>query len=1032
MPKVIHESDVEENVLAILGSLGYEIIRGDNEDYLPGGPSPLRPDFKDVVLVEKLREALRRVNPSITEETREHAVKQVLRSESQKLIADNESFHKLLVDGVDIPIQSEGEERYQKVWLFDFENPENNDFLAVNQFTVIENNVERRPDVILFVNGIPLLVLELKNPADEEATIWTAYYQFQTYEDQLPSLFRYNEILVISDGIEARTGTITSERERFMQWKTINGEKPRKGLTEIEVLLRGICEKQRLLDIARNFVVFEKDKDTKKKLAAYHQYWATNKAVESTITARKGNKKAGIVWHTQGSGKSLTMIFYSGKLVRELDNPTIVVLTDRNDLDDQLFGTFGRCQDNLRQKPVQANSRRELRELLSVSSGGIVFTTIQKFFPEEDREKHPLLSERDNIVVIADEAHRSQYGFSAKILNRKDKSLITYGYAKYLRDALPNASFIGFTGTPIEKADRSTPAVFGKYVDTYDIEQAVDDGATVRIYYESRLAKLELKPEERPKIDKEFEEVTEGEEVEGKEKLKSRWARVERVAGSPTRIDRIAHDIVNHFEARTSVLEGKGMIVCMSRRICVDLHDQIAELRPDWYDKDDEKGIVKVVMTGSASDPKEWQQHIRNRIRRRQIGDNFKDPDHELKLLIVRDMFLTGFDAPTLHTMYLDKPIKGHTLMQAIARVNRVYPGKEGGLVVDYMGVGAELKEALINYTASGGKGKPTFDQEQAVMLMLEKYEIVKDMFHGFNYRKFFELKPSDRISFVPEAMEHILKEQGKKERFSREVTGLLKAFSLAVPNDKAMKIKEDVGLFQAIKSAITKTTETKKDSEEKFDTAIRQILSKAVISDRIIDIFEAAGIQKPELSILSEGFLAEVKEMPQKNLAFEALKKLLNDEIRFISKKNIVKGKSFMDMLDKTIKRYTNRSVEAAQIIEELIELARKVREEKDRGKQQNMTDDEIAFYDALGVNDSAVQVLGNETLRQIAMELTRMIRDSVTIDWTQRDSVQAEIRLKVKKILRKYGYPPDKQEKATQTVLEQAELIARDWVAV
>jgi type I restriction enzyme R subunit len=667
-----------------------------------------------------------------------------------------------------------------------------------------------------------------------------------------------------------------------------------------------------------------------------------------------------------------------------------------------------------------------------VSSGGIVFTTIQKFFPEQNRETHPLLSMRDNIVVIADEAHRSQYGFSAKILDKKDKTLVTYGYAKYLRDALPNASFIGFTGTPIEKADRSTPAVFGKYVDTYDIEQAVDDGATVRIYYESKLAKLELKPEERPKIDKEFEEVTEGEEVEGKEKLKSKWARVERIAGSPKRISRIAQDIVSHFEERTSVLEGKGLIVCMSRRICVDVHDEIVKLRPEWYNIEDEKGILKVVMTGSASDPKEWQKHIRNRDRRRRIGDNFKDSKHELKLLIVRDMFLTGFDAPTLHTMYLDKPIKGHTLMQAIARVNRVSPGKEGGLIVDYMGVGADLKEALIDYTESGGKGKPTFDQEKAVMLMQEKYEIVKDMFHGFNYRKFFQLKPSERIPFVPQAMEHILKEQGKKERFARETTGLLKAFSLAVPHEKAMRIKEDVGLFQAIKSAISKSTGTKGLSEEKFDAAIKQILSKAVISDRIIDIFEAAGIQKPELSILSEGFLAEVKEMPQKNLAFEALRKLLNDEIKFISKRNIVQGKSFMDMLDKTIKRYTNKSVEAAQVIEELIELARKMREQKMRGPQQNMNEDEIAFYDALGVNDSAVQVLGDETLRKIALELTRMIRGSVTIDWTQRDSVQAEIRLKVKRILRKYGYPPDRQESATRTVLEQAELIAKDWVSV
>jgi len=1030
MRKSISEADVEENVLAILESLGYEIIRGDNEDYLPQGKSALRSDYRDVILVERLRNVLKKINPTISEEAREQAVKQILRSESKKLIVDNESFHKMLVDGIDVPTKSEEGERYKKVWLYDFANPENNDFLAVNQFTVIENDIERRPDVILFVNGIPLLVLELKNLADEKADIWMAYDQFQTYMDQLPTLFRFNEILVISDGIEARAGTITSEKERFMQWKTIDGEKPRKGLTEIEVLLRGMCDRQRLLDIVRNFIVFEKDKETKKKLAAYHQYWATNKAVESTVKARKGNKKAGIVWHTQGSGKSLTMIFYTGKLVRELDNPTIVVLTDRNDLDDQLFGTFGRCQDVLRQKPVQADSRKDIQEMLKVSSGGVVFTTIQKFFPEENREKYPVLSERDNIVVIADEAHRSQYGFSAKILNKKDKTLITYGYAKYLRDALPNASFIGFTGTPIEKADRSTPAVFGKYVDTYDIEQAVDDGATVRIYYESRLAKLELKPEERPKIDKEFEEVTEGEEVEGKEKLKSRWARVEKVAGSPKRIERIARDIVNHFEERTSVLEGKGMIVCMSRRICVELHNAIVKLRPTWYDKEDDKGFIKVVMTGSAPDPKDWQQHIRNGIKRKKIGDNFKDPSHELQLIIVRDMFLTGYDAPSLHTMYLDKPIRGHTLMQAIARVNRVYPGKEGGLVVDYMGVGADLRKALIDYTESGGKGKPTFDQDKAVALMLEKFEVVKDMFHGFNYKKFFELKSSERISFVPQAMEHILKEKGKKERFEKETTALLKSFSLAVPHDKAMKIKEEVGFFQAIKSAITKTTETKKESqEEKFDTAIKQILSKAVISDRIIDIFEAAGIQKPELSILSEGFLADVKEMPQKNLAFEALKKLLNDEIRIISKRNLVQGKSFMDMLDKTIKKYTNRSVEAAQVIEELIELARKVRDEKGRGKKQKMTEDEIAFYDALEVNDSAVKVLGDETLRKIALELTQMIRGSVTIDWTQRESVQAGIRLKVKKILRKYGYPPDKEKKATETVLKQAELIAKNW---
>lgn len=1033
MKNIISESDVEEFVISILESLGYEIAPCNNEDYLPGGRFALRNDYKEVLLVERLRNALKKINPFASSETIEQAINQLLRIGSQKLISDNETFHKMLVDGVDVAIRKGSEERYEKIWLFDFKKPENNDFLAINQFTVIENNIERRPDVVLFINGIPLVVIELKNPIDENATIWTAYDQLQTYKEQIPSLFKYNEVLVISDGLQARAGTITSEPERFMQWKTINGEKPRKDLTEIEILLRGMFDKNRILDILRNFIVFEKDKEIKKKLAAYHQYWATNKAVESTLRARKTNKKAGVVWHTQGSGKSLTMIFYSGKIIREMDNPTIVVLTDRNDLDDQLFGTFSKCQDILRQKPIQASTRKELQELLKVSSGGIIFTTIQKFFPEEDREKYPILSERDNIIVIADEAHRSQYGFPAKILKKEDKTLITYGYAKYLRDALPNASFIGFTGTPIEKEDKSTPAVFGKYVDIYDIEQAVKDGATVRIFYESRLAKLELKPEERPKIDPEFEEITEGEEIEKKEKLKSKWAQLEKVAGAPNRIKQIAKDIVNHFEQRLSVLEGKGMIVCMSRRICIDLYNEIIKIRPKWHNKNDDKGFIKVVITGSASDPKEWQQHIRNKQRRKYIGDNFKDPKHELKLLIVRDMFLTGFDAPSLHTMYLDKPIRGHTLMQAIARVNRVYPGKEGGLIVDYMGVGAELKKALIEYTESGGRGKPTFDQEQAVKLMIEKYEIVKDMFYGFDYKKFFELNPKQRVTFIPNMIEHLLKEKGKKERFEKETTALIKAFTLAVPHEKAMKIKEEVGLFQALKSTMSKTINIKKEYSNKFETetAIKQIISKAVISDRIIDIFEAAGIQKPEVSILSEGFLSEVKELPQKNLAFEALKKLLNDEIKIILKRNLVKGKSFMELLDKTIKKYTNRSVEAAQVIEELIELARQIRNEKNRSKKLNLSEDELAFYDALGVNDSAVKVLGDETLKKIALELTEMIRKSITIDWTQRESVQAELRLKVKKILKKYGYPPDKQKTATETVLKQAELIAKNWVS-
>ncbi len=1030
MKMAILESDFENFVLSIMESLGYEIARGDREEYLPRGTLALRNDYKEVVLVDRLRNSLKKINPNASQASIEQAIKQLLTSESQNLLYENERFHKMLVDGVDVAVRKDNEERYEKIWLFDFQHINNNEFLVTNQFTVIENNIERRPDVVIFVNGIPLVVMELKNPADENATIRDAYNQLQTYQDQISTLFKYNEILVISDGLQARAGTITSEPERFMQWKTINGEKPKKDFIEIEILLKGMLDKTRILDIVRNFIVFEKERETKKKLAAYHQYWAVNKAIASTLRAKtRGDKKAGVVWHTQGSGKSLTMVFYTGKLIRELDNPTVVVLTDRNDLDDQLYRTFCRCQDILRQTPAQAESRKDLQDLLKVASGGIIFTTIQKFFAEEEREKYPLLSKRSNIVVIADEAHRSQYGFSAKIVNKNDKSFITYGYAKYLRDALPNASFIGFTGTPIEKADKSTPAVFGNYVDIYDIEQAVNDGATVRIYYESRLAKLDLKPEERPKIDQEFEEVTEGEELQVKESLKSKWAQIEKVAGAPNRIKQIAKDIVEHFENRLSVLAGKGIIVCMSRRICVDLYNEIIKLRPEWHSKDNDKGFIKVVMTGSASDPKEWQEHIRDKEKRKNIGDNFKDPGHELKLLIVRDMFLTGFDVPSLHTMYLDKPMQGHNLMQAIARVNRVYPGKEGGLIVDYMGIAAELKKALMDYTENGGRGKPAFDQEEAVALMLEKYEVVRDMFHGFDYKKFFELKPEERVKFFPDALEHILKEKDKKERFLRETTALIKAFSLAIPHEEAMKIKEEVGLFQAIKSTLTKTVESKKEPIEQFETAIKQIISKAIISDRIIDIFEAAGIQKPELSILSEGFLEEVKEMPQKNLAFEALKKLLNDQIKIIFKRNLVQGKSFMKMLEETIKKYTNRSIEAAEVIEELIELARKVRDEKNRGEELNLSEDEIAFYDALGVNDSAVKILGDETLRKIALELTEVIRKSVTIDWTQRESVQAEMRLKVKKILRKYGYPPDKEKTATETVLKQAELVAKNW---
>lgn len=1016
------ESEVEEAALEILSELGYKIIHGP--DIAPDGISPERKSYTDVILIERLIDAIDRFNPNIPEEARDEVVKKVFRSESPLLIINNQSFHKMLVNGIDVEYRKkDGSIAGDKVWLFDFKNPQNNEFLAVNQFTILENNNNRRPDIILFINGLPLVVIELKNPADENATIWTAFNQLETYKAQIPSLFPYNAISVISDGIEARAGTITSNKERFMPWKTIEGkETAPSAMPQLEVMFQGIFNKKILLDLIRHFIVFEQERqDIHKKLAAYHQYHAVNKAIEATLTASspRGDKRCGVVWHTQGSGKSLTMAFYTGKLVLTLDNPTIVVLTDRNDLDDQLFGTFSRCHELLRQKPVQAASRSELKELLMVASGGVVFTTIQKFFPDEKGDKYPLLSERRNIIVIADEAHRSQYDFID-------------GFARHMRDALPNASFIGFTGTPIEKSDRSTPAVFGNYIDIYDIEQAVEDGATVRIYYESRLAKLELKPEERPKIDPEFEDVTEGEEVEKKEKLKSKWARLEAIVGSEKRIKIIAKDIVDHFEKRLEVLEGKGMIVCMSRRICIELHNEIVKLRPEWYHRDDDRGIIKVIMTGSASDDVSWQEHIRTKPRRRVLGDRMKDPADPLKIAIVRDMWLTGFDAPSLHTMYIDKPMRSHGLMQAIARVNRVFKDKKGGLVVDYLGIADELKKALSDYTESGGRGKTVFDKEEAVALMLEKYELVAELFHGFDYERFFTAPPREKMSIIPAAMEHVLKQENGKERYLEYVTRLSQAFALAVPHEEALKIRDEVGFFQVIRSGLAKTTVITGKPHEELDSAIRQIISKAIVTDKVIDIFDAVGLKKPDISILSDEFLAEVKRMPHKNLAFELLRKLLNDEIKTRSKKNLIQGKSFADMLEKAIKKYQNKSIETAQIIEELIELAKEMREARLRGEKLNLNEEELAFYDALEVNDSAVKVLGDEKLTIIARELVDTIRNNVTIDWTLKESVQAKLRVMVKRILKKYGYPPDKQKKATETVLEQAKLICKDMAGM
>lgn len=1025
MPQnIITEDHIEEEALRMLKEEGYEYVYAPSIAPAPEGNNE-RKKYSDVVLVDRLTIALERINPNVPKEAIEEAVKRIIRNESQNLISDNQQFHKLITDGMSIPYRAKEGIKHANVQLFDFGNVKKNEFLAVNQFTIIENDNNRRPDILIFVNGIPLVIIELKNPADPEATVTNAFNQIETYKLQIPSLFRFNEIVVISDGLETHTGTVTSGAERFTAWKTINGNKPKKPMTELEVLIKGMLNKETLLDLIRNFIVFQKERDSKtnttkisKKVAVYHQYNAVNKAVESTFEATKKDKRVGVVWHTQGSGKSLTMVFYAGKVIlsKELENPTIIVLTDRNDLDDQLYGTFASCQDLLRQDPVQSERRNQLKDLLKVSSGGIVFTTIQKFFPEEKGAKYPLLSNRKNIIVIADEAHRSQYDFID-------------GFAKNMRDALPNASFIGFTGTPIEKKDRSTPAVFGKYVDIYDIRQSIEDKTTVGIFYENRLAKLDLKPEERLKIDPNFEEVTEGEEESSKEKLKSKWARMEAVAGSENRINRLAKDIVNHFEQRFKILDGKAMVVCMSRRICIDLHNAIKELRPEWYNKDDNKGFMKVIMTGAPKDPIGWQEHVRNKKKRKELGDNFKDPENPIKIAIVRDMWLTGFDVPCLHTMYIDKPMRGHGLMQAIARVNRVFKDKTGGLVVDYIGIVYDLKKALSDYTTSGGKGKPVLDQEQAVKLMLSEYEVISDLMHSFNYKSKIKKSLNDSLVLVPDAIEHILKQKDGKERFLKHSKKLIESFALSVPNDKALAIKEEIGFFQVVRSKMTKLTLAGAKQSEELDSAIRQIVSKAVISDRVIDIFESVGFNKPNLEILSEEFLAEVKDIPQKNLAFEALKKLLTEEIKLISRKNIVKGRSFAELLEKTIKQYTNRAIETARVIEELIDLAKTIKKDKEEGKKLGLNEDEIAFYDALEVNDSAVKILGDEALRKIAREIFETIRKNVSIDWTIRESVQAQLRILVKKILRKYGYPPDKQESATKMVLQQAEVIAKDW---
>ena len=996
---------------------------------------------------DRLRQALALLNPALPVEAIGEVFRKLTRPEGPTLETRNRAFHRMLVDGVPVEFRREdGSIGGAQGRVLDFDDPDNNDWLAVSQFIVTENRHVRRPDVVLFVNGLPLALIELKNAAAENATIWTGFQQLQTYKAELPTLFAFNELLVVSDGMEARIGSLTAGREWFKPWRTISGEAlADPNLPELQVMIEGVFDRRRLLDLIGYFVLFEDSGvgPPAKKIAGYHQFHAVNVAVGETLRAshvrekpevvadtregyeagrqpggEPGDRRAGVVWHTQGSGKSLTMAFYAGRVIREprMENPTIVVITDRNDLDDQLFGTFSRCRDLLRQPPVQAESRDDLREKLTVDAGGVVFTTIQKFLPLEKGDQYPVLSERRNIVVIADEAHRSQYDFID-------------GFARNMRDALPNASYIGFTGTPLELTDKSTRAVFGDYISVYDIQRAVQDGATVPIYYESRLAKLGLDEVGSTTLDADFEEVTEGEDAGRVRSLQSKWTQLEAIVGADKRLDLVARDIVEHYEQRLEAMEGKAMIVGMSRRICVDLYRKIVELRPEWHGEQDDEGKIKVIMTGSASDPETWQQHIRAKSRREALANRFRDPDDQFQIVIVRDMWLTGFDAPSLHTMYLDKPMKAHGLMQAIARVNRVFKDKPGGLIVDYLGLAHELRRALATYTESGGTGTTALDQEDAVAVMLGKYEVCVNLFHGFDWSKWTTGTPVEKLGLLPQAQEHILAQEDGKDRLLDAVRNLSKAFALAAPHEEALHIRDDVAFFQAVRAVLAKREPGDTRTNEELDHAVRQIVSEALAPDGVVDIFAAAGLEKPDISILSEDFLAEVQGMPQHNLAVELLNKLLSGEIRSRRQKNVVQARSFEEMLGQSLSRYQNRAIEAAQVIEELIELARQIREANARGEELGLNEEEVAFYDALEANDSAVQVLGDDTLRAIARELVTTVRANATIDWTMRENVRAHLRVLVKRILRKNGYPPDKQEQATRTVLEQAEVLSQEW---
>ena len=1056
----LSEAAVEQALLDQLGALGYSIER--EEDIGPDGHRPERESHDEVVLRKRFETAVARLNPSLPSEALQDAVRRVTQSELPSLIEENRRLHTLMTEGVDVEYYADdGILTAGKVTLIDFERPEQNDWLAVNQFVVIAGQYKRRPDVVVFVNGLPICVIELKAPGSGNATLVGAFNQLQTYKTQIPALFNTNALLVTSDGMAARVGSLSADLERFMPWRTTDGaDVAPKGAPELSTLIQGVFEHRRLLDLLCYFTVFgETGSGLIKIVAGYHQFHAVIRAVASTVRAavqgqgvaedpavyglpsaksqRKGDRRAGVIWHTQGSGKSLLMVFYAGQLVKHpaMSNPTLVVLTDRNDLDDQLFSTFSMCRDLIRQTPVQAESREHLQALLNRASGGVIFTTLQKF-----GETNEPLTSRSNVVVIADEAHRSQYGFKAKVDTKTGE--ISYGFAKYMRDALPRASFIGFTGTPIEADDVNTPAVFGNYIDVYDISRAVEDGATVPIYYESRLARIELNEEEKPKIDAEVNELTEEDSETDQERFKKKWSTVEALVGSDKRLALVAKDLVAHFEDRVAALNGKAMVVSMSRRICVELYDQIIELRPGWHSDDDNAGTVKIVMTGSASDPQEWQQHIGNKARRDLLAKRARDPNDPLKLVIVRDMWLTGFDAPCMHTMYVDKPMKGHGLMQAIARVNRVFRDKPAGLIVDYIGIAQNLKSALQQYSKNDQENTGV-EEVQAIAVMMEKYEVVRDMYHGFDYASAMSGTPQERLAMMAGAIEWILDlqqklaakektEEGKKSahrRYQDAVLALSKAFALASASDEARQIREEVGFFQAIRAALVKSATGSGITEQERALAIQQIVSRAVVSTEIVDILAAAGIKSPDISILSDEFLAEVRQMEKKNLALEALRKLINDGIRSRSKANVVQTKAFSERLEDAVARYHANAITTAEVLQELIQLAKDIRAARQRGEESGLSEEEIAFYDALAENESAVQMMGDDKLRLIAHELLVSLRENVSVDWAHRESARARMRVLVKRILRRYGYPPDLQDAAVQVVLQQAEALSSHW---